>query len=129
LGQPYLLTPVATDIKCECSVAFDPHSQLWFLLSEGWDPPDGSDRDLIRLQYAQFPWGPFQDGGMAFDGGQRDRAWYDSLFESGGGNYAPYLIPRWFTATGDKTTIFYTMSTWRPYQTVLMKTVVQVQCG
>jgi hypothetical protein len=39
-----------------------------------------------------------------------------------GTGYGPYLIPRWFKSSGSTVRIFYTMSTWRPYHTVLMAT-------
>ena len=35
---------------------------------------------------------------------------------------APYMVPAWFKRDGASLTIFYTVSTWLPYQAVLMKT-------
>jgi len=42
-----------------------------------------------------------------------------------GGEYAPLLLPsRYIKAEGDKTTLYYLMSTWNPYQVVLMRTII-----
>lgn len=41
-----------------------------------------------------------------------------------GGEYAPYLISRFTTGTAERCELYYTMSTWNPYQVVIMKSVV-----
>jgi hypothetical protein len=42
-----------------------------------------------------------------------------------GGEYAPYLIARYTKVDADRTTLYWVMSTWNPYQVVLMKTEVR----
>ncbi|HIJ65835.1 MAG TPA: DUF4185 domain-containing protein, partial [Candidatus Hydrogenedentes bacterium] len=38
-----------------------------------------------------------------------------------GAEYGPYLLPRYFQGSMDRCTIYFTMSTWNPYQVVLMQ--------
>jgi hypothetical protein len=42
--------------------------------------------------------------------------------------YAPYLVPSWFKATATDLTVYYTLSTGRPYQVLLMKSVLSIAC-
>ncbi len=42
-----------------------------------------------------------------------------------GGWYAPFLIPTYTSVRGDKTDLYFAMSTWNPYQVVLMRTSVR----
>ena len=39
-----------------------------------------------------------------------------------GGEYGPYVISRFTTGANGKCRIYYTMSTWNPYQVVVMRT-------
>ncbi len=48
--------------------------------------------------------------------------------DSWGTAYAPYLISRWLKSDETSLTLFYTLSTWRPYQTVLMRTTLDIEC-
>jgi hypothetical protein len=41
-----------------------------------------------------------------------------------GGEYAPYVIQRFTTGAPNTTTIYYTLSTWNPYQVHLLKTTL-----
>jgi hypothetical protein len=71
--------------------------------------------------YSHFMHAPPAPGKPPFDHNQddmgRDRdAW--------GGEYGPYQIARYATRDGDGTHIFFTMSTWNPYQVMLMRTTV-----
>ncbi len=99
----------------------------------------------IWMRLAEKPWGPWSDPQTVFnakrDGGlchfihravdvQNPEA-CDNLsppqrHAQSGGNYAPYLIPR-FTS-GDEargsSTFYYTMSTWNPYGQVIMKSTI-----
>jgi hypothetical protein len=38
-----------------------------------------------------------------------------------GGEYGPYIISRFTTGTADRCRVVYTMSTWNPYQVVVME--------
>ncbi|HEY6547647.1 MAG TPA: DUF4185 domain-containing protein, partial [Vicinamibacteria bacterium] len=42
-----------------------------------------------------------------------------------GGEYAPFLIPSYTKVDGGTTYLYFVMSTWNPYQSVLMRTRVQ----
>ncbi len=45
-----------------------------------------------------------------------------------GGEYAPYVLNRYTTGeVGRSTTVYFVMSTWNPYQTVLMKSTLRVE--
>lgn len=44
-----------------------------------------------------------------------------------GGEYAPYVISRFTTGGSGSTTIYFVMSTWNPYQAVLMKSTLRLQ--
>ena len=46
-----------------------------------------------------------------------------------GGEYAPFLLPSNYQKLNDNGTmsLYFTLSTWNPYQTVLMKTVVKIR--
>jgi hypothetical protein len=46
-----------------------------------------------------------------------------------GGVYAPYVIPRYTRGGLQNTTIYYTMSTWNPYDVVLMRWVFLRKTG
>ena len=89
----------------------------------------------IAMRSAKQPWGPWSEATVVFGPG-RDAGYghfmhapgaEDAVSDPGreqewGGEYGPYLIPRFFTGDQATTTIFYTMSTWNPYQVVLMRT-------
>ena len=46
-----------------------------------------------------------------------------------GGAYAPYLISKFTKGDATSTTIYWLMSTWNPYQVVLMKSTLQKSCN
>jgi len=43
-----------------------------------------------------------------------------------GGEYGPYLIARFFTGDERQTTIYFVMSTWNPYNVVLMRSTLEI---
>jgi len=92
----------------------------------------------IVVRSAPEPWGPWSDATVIFnpwrDNGygrflhipagygratdsfsdpKRSRVW--------GGEYGPYLMARYITGDAAKCRIYYTMSTWNPYQVVVMR--------
>jgi hypothetical protein len=92
----------------------------------------------IHLRSASLPWGPWSGQPTVIFDGWRDHALgqymhvqtafgqYDVFSDPGqqqtwGGPYGPYLIPRFFHGDQNRLTIVYTMSTWNPYQAVLMQ--------
>ena len=94
----------------------------------------------ITLRSALAPWGPWSGGEIIFDpwrdGGygrfmhiptdfKADRS--DSVNDPGretvwGGEYGPYIMARFTTGGKGRCRLFYTMSTWNPYQVVVMET-------
>jgi len=94
----------------------------------------------ITLRRAATPWGPWSGGTVIMDPG-KDQAYgnymhisweadrRDMFSDSGrenewGGEYGPYVIPRFTANTSAGCQIYYTMSTWNPYQVVLMRSTL-----
>ena len=125
----------------ELSVRKHPARQLYFM-TYNCDAPRG-----IRMRTAATPTGPWTDREILFDPGATDRGyeWIMHANESAvghddglaepygsdprrnewGGEYGPYLVPRWFRSEANGVErIVYTMSTWNPYQIHLMETVL-----
>ncbi len=128
LTEPPVLEPPVPQNKGvvgELSIAFLPQLRLWIALYAGG-----------KARTASHPWGPWSNpidlffwprdhADPARPGDPRPR-----YINSDGSTYGPYIVPR-FTeyepVTGD-TTIYYAMSTWRPYQAVLLRTTVRLEC-
>jgi len=132
----------------ELSVTFNRFIGNWLMLYQ-CDPPRG-----INFRVADQPWGPWsaprllfdpwKDGGYCTfmhaveDGSVRCPSGSpnpkDDLVIGGparwGGEYGPYVIDTY--SRGDEknrtTTIYFVMSTWNPYQVVLMKSTLRARC-
>jgi hypothetical protein len=116
----------------EFSCAFAPEIGAWVLLYNA-ERPRG-----ITLHTAPNPWGPWSDPVIVFEpdthagyGHFMHRAQghgqEDALSDPGreadwGGEYGPYLLPRFSALHEGVWTIHYTLSTWNPYQVVVMST-------
>ncbi|MBX3111463.1 MAG: DUF4185 domain-containing protein [Fimbriimonadaceae bacterium] len=114
----------------ELSVAWNPQLGRYIMLYNS-DKPRG-----ITLRSAKTPWGPWSDPTIVFD---PDRDGYgkfmhiswkvkkaDSVHDPGrendyGGEYGPYMIPKFFKGTQKNATVYFLMSTWNPYNVVLMR--------
>lgn len=46
-----------------------------------------------------------------------------------GGEYGPFIMPRYTTEIGDRCRIFYTMSTWNPYEVMVMRSDLRLEEG
>ena len=110
----------------ELSIAFFDGPAQWVLLYGG-----------VVLRSAPKPWGPWTPPVVLFDPG-RDHPRLDDaadprphFLEDGFGIYGPYVVPRWshWDDSRNELTLHYAMSTWRPYQVMLMKTVVAFDCS
>jgi hypothetical protein len=93
-----------------------------------------------HLRTARAPWGPWSASELMFDVGtdpaygvtqhilsDSKTATDDGLGEQGtfwGGEYGPYLVPRWFTSKGKVHTLVYAHSSWNPYKVHLLRTVL-----
>lgn len=102
---------------------------------DGYNPNNGRG---IFMRTAANPWGPWSLPTLVFD---PNRGGYCHFMNglscpSGtnnaldisqgllipGGEYAPLLLPaRYMKADEDTLTVYFTMSTWNPYQVVLMR--------
>lgn len=99
----------------------------------------------IVMRSAETPWGPWSEGTVIFDpwrdggyghfmhiptGFKTDK--HDAVSDPGradawGGEYGPYIMSRFTTGSKGRCRIFYTMSTWNPYQVVVMQTDLMLQ--
>ncbi|HEV2972569.1 MAG TPA: DUF4185 domain-containing protein [Pirellulales bacterium] len=116
----------------EFSVAYlEPAKRLVMLYNSG--KPRG-----IVMRSAELPRGPWSEGTVIFDPGRDDgyghfihistraEGRHDGLSDPGrtevwGGEYGPYLMARFTTGSNGQCRIYYTMSTWNPYQVVVMQ--------
>jgi hypothetical protein len=115
----------------ELSVLWNPHLEKWLMTYNcGW--PRG-----ILFRTADQPWGPWSKSAVLFDpdadGGYchfMHVSWEveqcDNVYDPGreneyGGEYGPYQIGRFARATAGGSMVYFTMSTWNPYNVVLMR--------
>ena len=120
----------------ELSVAWNPFLRQWLMLYNCGNPRG------INFRVADQPWGPWSETQTLFHPWEDDGychfmhvSWQfrncDSVHDPErqnvwGGEYGPYMIPRYFTGDGTRTTIYYVMSTWNPYNVVLMRSELQL---
>jgi len=119
----------------ELSVTWNNNLHQWLMLYN-CNNPNG-----IVARVASQPWGPWSAPSVLFDAASDAGSCYfirgnadcgpatDPFSPANGGPggvYAPYVITR-FNRGGPRTaTIYYTMSTWNPYQVVLMRSTLAV---
>lgn len=120
----------------ELSVAWNPFLKKWLMLYNCGDPRG------INFRAADEPWGPWSGAQVLFqpweDQGychfihvswkaQRCDNVHDPKRQNvWGGEYGPYLIPQLTTGDDARTTIYFVMSTWNPYNVMLMKATLEV---
>lgn len=116
----------------ELSASYNKFINKWILLYNH-DEPRG-----INLRTSDTPWGPWSEEQVVFqpweDGGYchfMHTSWghsnCDNVHNQGrenewGGEYGPYQFEHFATGDNYSTTIYFTMSTWNPYEVILMKT-------
>jgi hypothetical protein len=122
------------DVVGELSVAYcKPVKRYVMLYNVNSFQPHG-----ILMRSAETPWGPWSDLQVLFDS-QKDAAFgkfmhafdkkhpdADGLSEPNrdtttGEEYGPYIISRFTTGEDGRCRIYYTMSTWNPYQVHIMR--------
>jgi hypothetical protein len=137
----------------EFSVGYIPEWQKWVMLYACSDDEKKGYNEAntrgIHLRTADAPWGPWSPPQRAFDPEEGycrfmhhqdkspctpnpgDKGVVDTDFvdtDTGklqyGGEYAPFLIPRYTKVDRHQTVLYFVMSTWNPYQSVLMRTRV-----
>lgn len=115
----------------ELSVSYNKFIKKWILMYNHGDPRG------INLRTSNYPWGPWSREQVVFqpwdDGGYchfMHTSWEvnkcDNVHNPGrendwGGEYGPYQFEHFATGDSVSTTIYFTMSTWNPYETILMK--------
>lgn len=122
----------------ELSVAWIEPLGVWLMLYNAGTPRG------INARAATSPWGPWSDPFVLFDPGwpgvgyghfMHVKDGNDPMSDPGrehesGGEYGPYLIHRYTRALGNpapgqrQAQIYYVLSTWNPYNTVLMTTTI-----
>ena len=120
----------------ELSVAWIGAVQRWVMLYNASEPRG------ITLRTASKPVGPWSAGEVILepwkDGAYGKYMHVSSKFERGphdkfsdpgresewGGEYGPYLIPRFTRGDAAHCRICYTLSTWNPYQTILVESEI-----
>jgi|GEM_PF-2555466 len=123
----------------EFSVAWIARIGRWVMLYNSTRP-----RGIV-MRTAKRPWGswseptvifePWRDMGYSqFMHVSREHERMDAFHDPGrhntwGGEYGPYLIPRFTAGDSRRCTIFYTMSTWNPYQVVVMSSDIGSRDG
>ncbi|KPJ56223.1 MAG: hypothetical protein AMJ42_05580, partial [Deltaproteobacteria bacterium DG_8] len=132
------------------SVSWNPFLKKWLMLYTCSDPRG------VNFRVADYPWGTWsetqvlfdanEDNGLCYfmhkydcpDAGSGCDQNYDCLQEDkngnrccrGGGAYGPYVISDFSEGLeGIYTTIYFTLSTWNPYQVMLMKSTLVVDCS
>jgi hypothetical protein len=118
----------------------------YFLMAYNCDGDDGARPRGYYLRTARRPWGPWSEPLVIFDATTADGGYGvtqhfstvgrqnpddglaepDHLFgrDVFGGEYGPYLIPRFFRSEGRRLSIVYAHSSWNPYKVHLMRTVL-----
>jgi hypothetical protein len=129
----------------ELSVRRDPTSG-YFLMAYNCDDDGGLRPRGYYLRTAPRPWGPWSRPIVLFDATANDGGYGvtqhfstvgrqnpddglaepDHLFgrDVFGGEYGPYLIPRFFRWEGGHLSVVYAHSSWNPYKVHLMRTVL-----
>lgn len=120
----------------ELSVGWNKFIRRWVMLYN-CDSPRG-----INFRTARQPWGPWSQAQVLFEP-WNDRGYahfmhvnwtfrnYDTVHNPGrendwGGEYGPYMFREHATGSDNRTTIYFTLSSWNPYVAVLMKTELTV---
>jgi hypothetical protein len=120
------------DVVGELSVAYLEPVQRYVMLYNSHHPRG------ITLRWSETPWGPWSEGTVVFepwqDGGygsfmhissrhrkNADRCSDPRREHEWGGEYGPYIMARYTTAIEGGARIYYAMSTWNPYQVVVMR--------
>jgi len=94
----------------------------------------------VSMRSAALPWGPWSDRQIVFDAVKEGYTKFihwpgkdnlsDPLRESTpGGPYGPYVVEKFTKGDLGRSTVYFTLSTWNPYTTVLMKVDLELKTG
>jgi hypothetical protein len=147
-GRPELFTAVGTD-RCvgEFSVTWNRALRVWLLL---YNCKLGKPAQSIVARIAETPWGPWSRPTIILDP-DRDSSWCKLLMKQKGRDqgcggrvddwpnrqlngdfYAPFVMERYtmpertFFPGRRRATIYWLVSTWNPYQVIVMRTPLEV---
>jgi hypothetical protein len=131
-GAPIWLTPeekentipiVSETQLGELSFCWNPFLKRWLLVYAGGYRGIGG----VWLRSARWPWGPWSEPQLLFNN-EDGHLLRDPFIDFGGAAYAPYVISRYnkWDPLLQRATIYYTMSTWKPYQVMLMKSQLEL---
>ncbi|WP_233890193.1 DUF4185 domain-containing protein [Paraburkholderia flagellata] len=143
-SDPQYASPLFIDpVVGELSLSYHPYLQKWLLLYNS-NPGDGS----IVMRSATVPWGPWSapcplffvhEGLRKFihEPGQDGLGWLPPLNivnllptenTNRGDVYGPYIVSRWndWDDVTQRQAIYFTMSTWVPYQPQLMRALLEL---
>jgi hypothetical protein len=143
LGEPEILAPVTNAEHCigEFSITWNRPLGIWLMLY--------NCSEKIEARVAPAPWGPWstptkllgkdEDVGcrliMIPEGCGNRRDFWPSRQKNGrfvtGGLYAPYVLNRYTTAASDggsgrRSTIYWLLSTWNPYEVMVMRSTIEL---
>lgn len=120
----------------ELSASYNQFLKKWILMYNHGNPRG------INLRTSDTPWGPWSEPQVIFrpweDGGYCHFIHTDWRFDNcdnvhnpgreneWGGEYGPYEFSHFATGSDKTTTIYFTMSTWNPYEVVLMKASLSI---
>ena len=123
----------------ELSVTWNRNLRRWLMTYNCGQTLEGTK---VVARSAETPWGPWSDPAcsstrwpiqgtatsctvMGVAGRPDDPASpADPKLDRVGGVYAPYVIQRYTRGGAQTTTLYYVMSTWNPYQVMLMRTTL-----
>lgn len=122
----------------ELSASWNPFLERWLLLY------NCHLTGGVTYRAARAPWGPWSEDDLLFHPDLDDgychfihRSWAEEVCDlvsdpfrwfDDGGVYGPYLIDRYSKGIeGEQTTIYYTLSTWNPYNVVLMRSTLAIE--
>ena len=126
------------DVVGEFSVAYLEPVKRYVMLYNS-EKPRG-----ITLRSAPAPWGPWSEGTVVFEP-WRDKGYGEFMHISAqfkdkrdalsdpkrddewGGEYGAYVMTRFTSGADGRCRIYYTMSTWNPYQVVVMRSDLQLK--
>jgi hypothetical protein len=126
------------DVVGEFSVAYCKPVRRYVMLYNSSEPRG------ITMRSAETPWGPWSTGTTIFepwrDNGyghfihisskfsQKSDSFSDPNRETEwGGEYGPFIMSRFTSGADGKCRIYYTMSTWNPYQVIVMQSDLKLQ--
>jgi hypothetical protein len=135
--------PLFTDSPAcmgEHSVQWNPYVKRWVLLYNCSNTTATNPRG-IWMRLAVHAWGPWtkprtifasSSGLCAFihravkpNQPQCDNLSTPNRMSVQGGNYSPFIVPTFTTGGGGSSTFYFTLSTWNPYEVVLMSATIK----